>query len=666
MKIKYTIAIESPKARFLSQLQLQTLFVVTLLLFCFTKINAQIEEYTKPSWMFGVAAGANFNFYRGSTFMLNEGFTPPTAFHDGKGIGLFIAPNIEYHKPGTRLGFIFQIGYDSRQGKFDQVTTPCNCPADLETKLSYITVEPSLRFAPFKSNFYLYGGPRFTFIQDKSFTYELGTNPDFPLQEPNPAINGDFSNVNKNIISMQIGMGYDIPLNSTTSKTQFVLSPFVTYHPYFGQNPRDVETWNVTTIRAGAVLKFGQGHLVEAEAVDGIVVFSAVPPTIVEYVKVVREVFPIRNYVFFNEGSTEIPNRYVLLTKSQVKDFKEDQVQFNTPINMSGRSERQMLVYYNILNVLGDRMVKNPNTKITLVGSSDNGRQEGLVMAQNVKNYLVTVFEIKENRIAVEGRDKPEVPSEQNGGSKELGLLREGDRRVSIESNSTELLMEFQSGKNAPLKPIEIVSGNHTLNNDVVFNVEGAEESLKLWSLQIKDEKGKSQNFGPYMKEKVSISKKTILGNQSEGNYKVIMTGTTKTGKIISQESKLNLTPYVTPIVQESIRFSIIYEFNESKSIAIYDKYLTEIVTPKIPKNSTVIITGHTDVIGEVDYNKNLSLARANDVKSILEKSLAAAGRTDVKFKIYGEGENEKAAPFENKYPEERFYNRTVIIDIIK
>lgn len=395
-------------------------------------------------------------------------------------------------------------------------------------------------------------------------------------------------------------------------------------------------------------------------------VFSAIPPTNVEYVKVVREVFPIRNYVFFNEGSTEIPNRYVVLNKSQVKDFKEDQVQFDTPKNMSGRSERQMLVYYNILNILGDRMVKNPNTTVTLVGSSNNGRQEGLVMAQNIKNYLVTVFEIKENRIAVEGRDKPEVPSEQNGGTKELGLLREGDRRVSIESNSPELLMEFQSGKNAPLKPVEIVTGNQTPNSDVVFNVEGAEESLKLWSLQIKDEKGKSQNFGPYMVEKVSIPRKTIMGNQPEGDYKVIMTGTTKSGKIISQESTMHLTPYVAPVVQESIRFSVIYEFNESKSIAIYDKYLTDIVAPKIPKNATVIITGHTDVIGEVDYNKDLSLARANDVKGILEKSLAAAGRTDVTFKVRGEGEDEKLAPFENKYPEERFYNRTVIIDIVK
>ena len=664
MKTNYTKAIASPNVRFITQLQLQTLIVVTLLLLGFTKVNAQ-EEYTKPSWMFGVAAGANFNFYSGSTYMLNEGFTPLATFHKGNGVGLFLAPSIEYHRPDSRFGFILQAGYDSRRGSFDQVMTPCDCPADLETKLSYITIEPSLRFAPFKSNFYLYGGPRFAFIQDKSFTYKQGTNPNFPLQEANPDVKGDFSDMNKNIISMQIGLGYDIPLNGTTSKTQFVLSPFVAYHPYFGQNPRDVETWNITTVRAGAVLKFGQGKLIETPA-TGEVSFSSTPPTNVATVKVVREVFPLRNYVFFNETSTAIPNRYVILNKSEVKDFKEDQVQFKTPNTVSGRSERQMLVYYNILNILGDRMVKNPNTKITLVGSSENGRQEGIVMAQNIKTYLITVFEINENRIAVEGRDKPAVPSEQVGGTKELGLLKEGDRRVSIESNSPELLMEFQSGKNAPLKPIEIVTGNENPSNDVIFDVKGAEETLSFWTLQIIDEKGKIQNYGPYTQEHVSIPRKTIMGNQPEGNYKTIMTGTTKSGKVINQESTMFLTPYVAPVVQESIRFSVIYEFNESKAISIYDKYLTEIVAPKIPQNGTVIITGHTDVIGEVDYNKNLSLARANDVKSILEKSLAASGRTDVKFQVRGEGENEKLAPFENKYPEERFYNRTVIIDIIK
>jgi flagellar motor protein MotB len=59
-----------------------------------------------------------------------------------------------------------------------------------------------------------------------------------------------------------------------------------------------------------------------------------------------------------------------------------------------------------------------------------------------------------------------------------------------------------------------------------------------------------------------------------------------------------------------------------------------------------------------------LSLARANDVKTIIQNSLSKAGRNDV-FEASGYGENENNAPFDNKTPEERFYNRTVIIDVV-
>jgi outer membrane protein OmpA-like peptidoglycan-associated protein len=61
-----------------------------------------------------------------------------------------------------------------------------------------------------------------------------------------------------------------------------------------------------------------------------------------------------------------------------------------------------------------------------------------------------------------------------------------------------------------------------------------------------------------------------------------------------------------------------------------------------------------------------LSFARANDVKNIIENSLSKTGRTDVKFELDGSGENVNKAPFENKTPEERSYNRTVIIDIVR
>ena len=631
--------------------------------------QAQEVKYAKPSWFFGVAGGANFNFYRGSTNQLSASFTPPATFHDGDGVGLFIAPLLEYRPADSRWGVMLQAGYDSRKGAFDQVRTACDSPADLSTDLSYITVEPSVRFAPFKSNFYLYGGPRLAFNLDKSFTYELGINPAFPNQAATPAVSGEFSEIEETILSMQIGAGYDIPLSSDSNKTQFVLSPFVSFQPYFGQNPRATETWNITTIRAGVALKFGQGKNIQ-EATDMVkdreVSFSVNSPSNVPGENRMTEIFPLRNYVFFNEDSNEIPKRYVLLTKDQVKDFKEDQLEVFAPKNLSDRSKRQMTVYYNVLNILGDRMQKNPSATISLVGSSNKGNADGLAMAESVKTYLVNVFAINASRIATKGQEKPNIPSEQPGATLELVLLREGDRRVSIESNSPDLLMEFQSGTDAQLKPVQIVASQEApMESYVTFNNKGAGEALSSWSLQMTDEQGKVQSFGPYMEDEVKISGKSILGSRPEGDYKVKMIGQTKSGKIIEKETPIHVVLWTPAKTVEGMRYSILYEFNKAVAISMYEKYLTDIVTPKIPVGAKVMIHGHTDIIGGEAYNLNLSASRANDVKMIIEKALAKSGRNDVQFEVNGFGEDENKSPFENKTPEERFYNRTVIIDII-
>ncbi|MBK8195491.1 MAG: hypothetical protein IPK76_20605 [Lewinellaceae bacterium] len=204
------------------------------------------------------------------------------------------------------------------------------------------------------------------------------------------------------------------------------------------------------------------------------------------------------NYVFFNQGSTQIPFGYVLLRRDQVNDFKENQSEAFASNHLSSRSKRGMAVYYNVLNILGDRMQKNPSASITLVGSSDQGIEDGLEMAQSIKKYLVDIFQIDGSMIWVEGREKPKMASEQPGGTLELDLLREEDRRVSIESNSPALLMEYQSGPDARLKPVEIITVQEAPPDSYVsFKVDGAEESFEFWSLQIKDEKGNMQHFGP-------------------------------------------------------------------------------------------------------------------------------------------------------------------------
>ncbi len=642
-----------------------------------TAVAQQKPEYTPASWWFGLAGGGNLNFYQGSTQRLTSDLVAPMAFHSGIGLGVYAAPLIEYHRATSNWGLMLQAGYDSRRGKYNQEFSPCNCPRDLAVRVGYITAEPSLRFAPWKSDFYIFGGPRFSYNVRNKFVYKEGTNPDYPEQVAPPDQIGELSDMKPLLISGQIGAGYDIHLNARNSHTQWVLSPFASYQPYFGQEPRTIETWNITTVRAGVALKLGRGRLIEppkevikpepiaVEVVEPKVEFTVNAPANIPAERTVREVFPLRNYVFFDLGSTKIPARYVTLRKDQVKDFKEDQVQLNTPENMSGRSSRQMIVYYNILNILGDRMVKNPTTTITLVGSSEQGPQDGLGMATSIQTYLVDVFGINIDRIKVEGRSKPVKPS-QTGGTKDLALLKEGDRRVTIESGSPVLLMEFQSGPGAPLKPVEIVSVQDApIESYLTFKVDGAKEAYSSWSIDVIDEQGTVQKFGPYTQDEIKIPGKSILGTRPEGDYTITMIGVKKNGETVKKYTNAHMVLWKPAVNQEAKRFSVIFEFNESKAVAMYEKYLTDVVNPKIPQGGKVIIHGYTDIIGDEDYNETLSIARAAEVKSIMQAGLKKSGRTDVIFESHGFGENPDQAQFDNRLPEQRFYNRTVIIDII-
>ncbi len=380
----------------------------------------------------------------------------------------------------------------------------------------------------------------------------------------------------------------------------------------------------------------------------------------------VRETFPIRNYIFFDLGSTEIPDRYVLLDKTQTQEFTEENLEIFTTKYNSGRSKRQMTAYYNVLNILGDRMVRYPESKITLIGASENGPDEGIVMAGSVKTYLCEVWGINPSRIAIQGRDKPKLPSEKPGANMDLDLLRQGDRRVSVESGTSEILMEFQAGPDAPLKPVSIRDVQEApVESYVSFTVENAPEILESWSLEITDVYGQTQYFGPYYESKIYIPGKYILGKTAEADYTIKMIGKTKKGTTVTKDDQAHMVLWTPAIEDEMMRFSILYGFDSFEAIKIYEKYLTEIIIPKIPKNALVIISGYTDVTGDSNYNEKLSQDRANDVKTILIAGLDKIGRKDVVFEVTGYGEKLEYAPFDNKLPEERFYNRTVIIDII-
>jgi outer membrane protein OmpA-like peptidoglycan-associated protein len=187
---------------------------------------------------------------------------------------------------------------------------------------------------------------------------------------------------------------------------------------------------------------------------------------------------------------------------------------------------------------------------------------------------------------------------------------------------------------------------------------------LRSWSVEVSDELGNVQHFGPFTKDQASVPGKSILGNRSQGNYKISMTGETKDGRVVKEESTVKLVKTDDP-KQEGLRYSILFDFDKSKTISSYEKFLTQIVSPLIPENGTVLIHGHTDVIGEEKYNLALSKERAHGAQQIMEQAVSVIGTKGVKFQAIGFGEDAGVAPFENNVPEERFYNRTVIIDII-
>jgi len=639
---------------------MQKLTICTLLVVFAAAITAKAQT-TPPTWWFGVSGAANLNFYDGTTQTLNNSVIAPTALHKGFGARPYGSVLMEY-RPGRVWGFMLNVAYDGRGAQYDNVIAPCNCLVTLKADIDYVAIEPSLRLGFQKNNLYFFAGPRLAFnITDKFFYTQV--------RQPNAA--GNFSDMKSTQFSGQVGMGYDFIVSAPASTTMVSLSPFVSYQPYFGQEPRRIESLSITTVRVGIALKFGKVHKAKTEPAP---TATAVPAPVHDFTLVVNapkgvaakrqvsETLPLLNVVFFDEGSAGIPARYVVLTADQATGFKEEQLQNQQTDTKSIRSAGQLNVYYNVLNILGARMRANPATTITLEGASAKGPQEGKENAAAVKTYLVTVFGIDGSRISIQGSHKPGIPSEQKGATKDIALLHAEDNRVDIETSSPELLIEVGGGMMKPVR-IDAMQVN-PMDSEVVLKVDSAKQLLKSWSVDVTDSAGVVQHYGPYTDDQQGIPGKIILGTRQQGDYKVVMLAETNSGVTVKRESMVHLVKEDNS-VEVGLRYSIVFDFDKAKTIAAYDKFLTDIVAPLIADGATVIIHGHTDIIGDEAYNQKLSESRAQQTQAVIENALRSRGIKNVRYETLGFGEDANHSPFDNDLPEQRFYNRTVIIDIV-
>jgi len=393
--------------------------------------------------------------------------------------------------------------------------------------------------------------------------------------------------------------------------------------------------------------------------------FSVESPNSVPGQHIVIETLPLCDYIFFDAGSYSIPSRYTILTSAQASGFTEEQLQ-DCKKDPGTRSSRQLSIYYNVINIVGDRMRRHPESTIKLIGSSaGKGDAAGLANASAVKSYLVNTFGINEKRITVEGKSQPGIPSSMAGNTADISLLTSAeDNRVHISSTSPDLMMEVQGNSALCLKPIAVTAMDGSSNDDapIVLTASGANDALVSWSVDVTDSKGNVFNFGPFTSDRETISSVAILKDNQSDKYTIVLTGQTKTGHSIRKESSFNLAKEIQPILPEQSA-SILFQFDKSVTVATFKNFLVNTVAPLIPANATVVIGGHTDIIGSDDYNMNLSKERATAAQTILEGETTKSGKTGVTYNTDGYGKGDPA--FKNTLPEERFYNRTVTIDII-
>ncbi len=366
---------------------------------------------------------------------------------------------------------------------------------------------------------------------------------------------------------------------------------------------------------------------------------------------IIRETFPMLNYVFFDQGSSILPDRYVRLTPEGLQNFDE-----------SGIEGGALDFYYNVLNIVGSRMRALPDVTLTVTGYLNNTGVErrnatlAADRAEAVREYLQTLWGIDAERITVVAGALPPVPS-----SLRDTLGQAENRRVELTSDSWDLLR--------PVNFVRRIAG--VTPPDVVFTptVE-AEEGLASWVLSIEQEgKEFDTRKGSQMERTIRWNWKNTRGElpASSGDLTCRFLVTDRAGdasvsepqrihvREVTRERRQNVSIGEGGITKERISL-ILFPFDVAEPGDRNTRIMEAYVYPRLTEGAAVTVNGYTDIIGTEEYNQKLSQQRADAVSAELRAHVG----TMEEDRVQSIGQGETAPLYSNDLPEGRFYNRTV------
>lgn len=646
---------------------LLTLALISLTVSITAQENTYIN-YKAPAW--GLYGGLNFNSHSVDFQRLPGTYECCNQYEKGSGMG----PNfgVLYSMPvADFLMFDLRLGYFSRNGiiNMDELVV-LNYNGDalngifehrIDASLTSLALEPVLGFKVFsglKFNIGLNAGLWFNKSYELTESIKSPADGTFENNQRTRLVQtGDIEESSSLDLSPLVGLSYDIPLDS---RKEWYLTPEVAYYLGLTDVLNDYK-WKINTLRAGIALKYAPwDEIIEEDDIPPAYPFlkgqiravglgaDSVEKPVLQFVVeefISSELKPLLTYIFFDNNSDRLRDRYIRLSPAETQNFSEKGISTNATLD----------VYYNVLNIIGSRLQKYPEAKINIEGcNSNNGAEKDNLdlserRAKTIYNYLRDVWQISPDRLSISRRNLPQEPSNPNSPD---GIQE--NQRVEITTNMYEIIA-----------PVMVDDTLRTVNPPVArfYPEVETEAGLQNWNLHASQNSTLVNTFSgdgelpKYVEWIFEHDQKSIPKSAEDLKYRLAVTD--RTGQMKQTETQTLPVDLISIQKKKRERVKdyyvdryslILFSFDKAK-LSFYNEKLVNFIKERSKPNSRVHIKGHTDRMGDDAYNLRLSKERAQTVGSHFSN-----------YKHTIDGYGEARLIYNNDLPEGRFYSRRVDI----
>lgn len=386
-----------------------------------------------------------------------------------------------------------------------------------------------------------------------------------------------------------------------------------------------------------------------------------------------RSVFPLLPYIFFDGvGATALSERYSTLTREETKAFRESKLSSAYELTPKEHS------YYNVLNVVGERLRRLSKAVLSIHGCTDGFTAErdkadvAKARAQVVMRYLREVWQIPAAQLKlVDNTTAPTTPSIPLS---DVDKQAE-NRRVELRSDTPEILANItliDTVRRVSPPSVRFRMTSQNLDSVRSWNLvvrqsgtivkelrgTGALAAVQDWRMDERElaalhldeavQHGQTALSFTLNPLEYTLSCVDANGNTHRSTTGIIPLETRTEDK---DSKRTRTSSYFAGKLVE--RFNLIlFDFAKS-TITSEQEPMMNLMRTRITERSTVRVDGFTDRTGEAEFNRKLSLQRALGVAQAL-------GFTVEQQKTNVMGYGSSLELYNNDLPEGRFYSRTV------